>query len=379
MEELIISGVRFLGALPMFVAAACLVLFNRGKLQSAVYNRSRWFIAAATFLLGVHFTIQFVSQLREQSVTLCWMLNMMTYVIATPLYNMAELNLLRAGHNMRERYKHTALFVALCYVILAIGYFSDTLINDAQPWLTATFVVALLYFLNVIELSWVLGKEMKQASIRMTDDELSQRHSVLRFTARVMKWIIIFSLFSPWIGMSPSLVLNAFYGIIIFILLLIFIVTFIVYGWNMAECIEVNDEILEASMIEEASLDPYEEGTTVAEERDEEAQQRIEQWVSDRRFTNPNITLCEALQEMCISATALNLYLEKHTPVDNYRRWLPYLRIEEAKLIMIEHPEYSLETIASNCGYANKSSFSHAFKMQVGMTPAAWTAKKGKK
>ncbi len=35
MEELIISSVRFLGALPMFVAAACLVFFNWGKLQKS--------------------------------------------------------------------------------------------------------------------------------------------------------------------------------------------------------------------------------------------------------------------------------------------------------------------------------------------------------
>ena len=70
MEELLITGVRFLGALPMFVAAACLVFFNRGKLQSVVYDRSRWFITAATLLLGIHFAIQFVGQLREQSGTL---------------------------------------------------------------------------------------------------------------------------------------------------------------------------------------------------------------------------------------------------------------------------------------------------------------------
>ena len=366
MEDLIISGVRFLGALPMFIAAVCLVLFKRGKLQSAVYNRSRWFIAAATLLLGVHFAIQFVGQLREQSVTLCWTLNMMAYVIATPLYNMAELNLLRAGHNMKPRYRRNGIFMAVCYVIFAIGYFTDTLINDAQPWLTATFVVALLYFLNVIELSWVLTKEMKQASTRLTDEELSERHSVLRFTARVMKWIIFFSLFSPWIGMWSSLALNSLYGIFIFTLLLIFIITFIVYGWNMAECIKVDDEIAEAVTVE-------------TENQNELVRQRIEQWVNARRFTNPDITISGALQEMDISATALNYYLEQHTPVDNYRRWLPYLRIEEAKRIMTEHPEYTLEAIAADCGYANKSSLSHAFKLQVGMTPTAWAAGISKK
>ena len=366
MEELIISSVRFLGALPMFVAAACLVFFNRGKLQSVVYDRSRWFITAATLLLGIHFAIQFVGQLREQSVTLCWTLNMMAYVIATPLYNMAELNLLRAGHDMKPRYRHNLIFMAVCYVILAIGYFTDTLVNDQQPWLTATFVVALLYFLKVVELSWVLTKEMKQAGTRLTDEELSERHSVLRFTARVMKWIIFFSLFSPWVGMSSSLTLNSIYGIVIFILLLLFFITFIGYGWNMAECIKVTDEIADAVMTEE-------------ENQNEQIRQRIEQWVNARRFTNPDITISEALKEMDISATALNFYLEQHTPVDNYRRWLPYLRIEEAKRIMTEHPEYTLEAIAADCGYANKSSLSHTFKQQVGMTPGQWLSDRKQK
>ena len=359
MEELLITGVRFLGALPMFVAAACLVFFNRGKLRSVVYDRSRWFITAATLLLGIHFAIQFVGQLREQSVTLCWTLNMMTYVIATPLYNMAELNLLRAGHNMKNRYKWNGIFITACYVILAIGYFTDTLINDQQPWLTATFAVAFLYFLKVIELSWVLGKEMKQVSTRLTDEELTERHDALRHTALVMKWIILVSIFSPWIGMSSSLLFNALYGIVIFILLLLFIATFIVYGKNMAECIKVTDEIAEAVMTEE-------------ENQNEQIRQRIEQWVSERHFTDPNVSIGGALKDMGISATALNFYLEQHTTLGNYRKWLPYLRIEEAKRIILEHPEYSFEHVAEVCGYANGGNMSRAFKEHEGVPPTEW-------
>ena len=362
MDELIISSVRFLGALPMFVAAVCLVFFNRGKLQSAVYNRSRWFITAATLILGIQFAIQFVGQLREQSPTLCWTVNMMAYVIATPLYNMAELNLLRAGHNMRGRYRWNGIFMALCYLVLAVGYFTDTLINDQQPWLTATFVVAFLYFLKVIELSWVLFQEMKKTDTRLTDEELTQRHDALRFTARVMKWIILVSLFSPWVGMSSSLLLNSFYGIIVFTLLLMFIVTFIVYGWNMAECIKVDDEIAEAV-------------TAEAENQNEQLRQCIEQWVSERHFTDSNITISDALQEMGITATSLSYYLEQHTTVENYRQWFPHLRIEEAKRYMLEHPDYSLQAIAEECGYANSSNFSRAFKAQEGMTPGQWLTK----
>ena len=366
MEELLITGARFLGALPMFIAVAYLILFNRGKLQSAVYNRSRWFITAATLILGVQFAIQFVGQLREQSPTLCWTVNMMTYVIATPLYNMAELNLLRAGHNMRGRYRRNAIFVTLCYIVFAIGYLTGTLINDQQPWLTATFVVAFLYFLKVIELSGVLFQEMKKTDTRLTDEELTERHNVLRYTARVMKWIILVSIFSPWVGMSSSLMLNALYGIVIFLLLLGFIVLFLVYGNNQTECIEVNDEIAEAVIAE-------------AESQSEHVRQRIEQWVSERHFTDANITIGGALQEMGITATALNFYLEQHTNVENYRQWLPHLRIEEAKRYMLEHPDYSLQAIAEECGYANSSNFSRAFKAQEGMTPGQWLSDRKQK
>lgn len=381
MEELLITGARFLGALPMFVAACCLVLMNRGKLQSAVYNRSRWFITTATFLLGVQFAIQFVGQLREQSPTLCWTVNMMAYVIATPLYNMAELNLLRAGHNMRGRYRNNTAFVTLCYIVFAIGYLTDTLINDQQPWLTATFVVALLYFLNLLEFSWVLVGEMKKANTRLTDEELAERHKVLRYTAQVMKWIIIVSLFSPWVGMSSSLMLNALYGIIIFPLLLGFIVLFLVYGYNMAECIEVNDEIAEAVMIEtevcEGSSTPnpgVDDGHDMSE-----LKLRIEKWVGRRRFTDPSLTISEALREMCISPSALNFYLENNTTVGGYRKWLPYLRIEEAKRIMLEHPDYTLQAIAEECGYANSSNFSRTFKQLEGMTPGQWLSDRKQK
>lgn len=86
----------------MFILALKLALRNyRGKLQSVIYSRSCDMLIVATLLLATHFLIQYVWHLREQCVTLCWTVNMAFYVVITPLYNMAELNLLRAGHNMK--------------------------------------------------------------------------------------------------------------------------------------------------------------------------------------------------------------------------------------------------------------------------------------
>lgn len=352
----------------MFIMALVLALKNRGKVQSAVYNRSRNLLIVATLLMGTHFLIQFVGHMREQSPTLCWCVNIAFCVAVTPLYNLAELNLLRAGHNMKRRYWNSIIFVLLCYVCLTIGYFTGTLINDAQPYMTLTFIVAILYFLNLIELSWVLHKEMKVADTRLTDEELSERHNALRYTAVVMNWIILFSLLTPWINMSPSLLLNSVFGMIMFALLFWFLVKFIHYGENMAEFIEVNDEITEATMNEAEAVESDDSLM-------KDLQQRIELWVSQKHYTNPNITMTEALEEMGITAKMLNLYLLQYTSVDSYRAWLPMLRIKEAKRVMLAHPEYCLQAIAEACGYTRSGNFSRAFKAQEGISPSEWMKK----
>lgn len=368
MEQDLITGVRFFGAASLIFIAILVALINRGRVQSDVYEKSRWFICAATMLLGIHNLIQFFGHFREESVTLCWTINLAFYVVVTPLYNMGELNLLRAGRGMKSRYIRNIAFILLCYAIFAIGYSSGTLINDEAPWLTATFAVAILYFMKLLELSVSLRKEMLRTSRRLTDEELEERHEALHYTARSMNWVIIFSLLTPWPGMTSSLLLNSVFGLVVMGLLIWFVVRFLTYGNNMAGLIDVTNEITEAQMIEEeAKVAP-----SIQEDTHSLTQQRIEQWVEQCRYTNPSVTLDSALKEMGISVTSLNFYLEQHTKVTNYRQWLPYLRIEEAKRIMLEHPEYSFDTIAESCGYSNKSNFSRAFKAHEGITPGQW-------
>ena len=372
-EQDIITGVRFMGAASMILIALVVALVNRGNVRSAVYERSRWFIFTASILLGVHNLIQFFGHFREENFTLCWAINLAFYVVITPFYNIGELNILRAGRNMTKRYWNNSIFMIICYIIFGIGILTDTIINDEAPWLTATFAVAVCYFLKVLELSRTLIRDMKVVGTRLTDEELEDRHRALHYTAKSMKWVIIFSLLTPWVGMSSSLTLNSIFGLIMLGMLVWFIIQFVLYGNNIAEMIGVTDEITEAVMIEEEAHSK----TADHNDKSNTAQHRIELWVAARHYTNPNVTITSALEAMDISATALNLYLEQNTTVANYRQWLPHLRIEEAKRVMLEHPEYTLDAVAEACGYANKSNLSRSFKAHEGITPAAWCHAEG--
>lgn len=52
-----------------------------------------------------------------------------------------------------------------------------------------------------------------------------------------------------------------------------------------------------------------------------------------------------------------------------FSRWIAHLRVEEAKQLMQEHPEYSNEAIARECGFNSRSYFQKVFRDLTGMTP----------
>ena len=62
---------------------------------------------------------------------------------------------------------------------------------------------------------------------------------------------------------------------------------------------------------------------------------------------------------------------DQHT---NYNDWLAHLRIDEAKRVIREHPDWSNETVADHCGFKDRAHFQNKFKEITGQTPAEWVA-----
>jgi len=74
--------------------------------------------------------------------------------------------------------------------------------------------------------------------------------------------------------------------------------------------------------------------------------------------------------EMGIAREQLSAWLSRHH-ID-YAGWLNRLRIEKAKELLNEHPEWSNEAVARECGFTDRSYFQRKFKELTGRTPADW-------
>lgn len=370
----LIYGTQFMGAASFLFVALLLFFMNRGKIQSQIYNRSRHLIILGSLVLATHFALQFVFQFREMGNTIAWAVNLPFYVIVIPAFNLGELNLLRAGHSMQKATLDAALFVLLSLVITAIGIATDTYSNEAQPWRSTTFLLALLLTIFIVKITLRLHRELRKTNERLADEELATRHESLRYTAQSIRWVMLASFVTPWAGAVSNFVFQSIYGIGIFYLLLWFLFSFLFYGVNMAEVRDVDDEIMESTLVEEEKKnDCPDKNTDVnADEKYASVAAIVDRWIADEHYLTSNLTIDMALSQMGISAGCLNYYLHEVLKIGGYRQWLAELRIEHAERLFRLQPEYSIEAVGTLCGFADKSNFTRAFKARFGMPPSKY-------
>jgi len=91
----------------------------------------------------------------------------------------------------------------------------------------------------------------------------------------------------------------------------------------------------------------------------------------EKLFLKESVTLVEVAQILNVSRTTLSTFIntEEHK---NFNQWINQLRIEEAKTIMMEHPDYSISYISATTGFSESSNFSREFKQHTGTTATSW-------
>lgn len=120
-------------------------------------------------------------------------------------------------------------------------------------------------------------------------------------------------------------------------------------------------------------VDEVNEEVPSEEEGDDSLESKVDAWLQKRSYVNPEITINQVHAELCVSASILNYYIENVKGISGgFRKWIQTLRIEEAKRLMIENPNVTLDSIAEQVGLSNGSALARAFKSLTGTTPTEW-------
>ena len=103
----------------------------------------------------------------------------------------------------------------------------------------------------------------------------------------------------------------------------------------------------------------------------------LEKWVDEKRFREYDKTRDEIARELHTSKDILHLYFATRMGMD-FRTWRTNLRIEEAKILLLENKDASINIIAEASGFSDKSNFHRQFVKIVGCSPKEWRDSDGR-
>lgn len=103
----------------------------------------------------------------------------------------------------------------------------------------------------------------------------------------------------------------------------------------------------------------------------------LDKWVKDKRFREYDKSREEIAEELGTSKDLLHIYFTTRMGVD-FRTWRTQLRIEDAKVLLLEKKNVSINVVGEMAGFSDRANFYRQFVKFVGCSPKEWRVNDGK-
>ena len=105
---------------------------------------------------------------------------------------------------------------------------------------------------------------------------------------------------------------------------------------------------------------------------------KLDSWVAEGKYREYYESMDRIIEDLGLTQGELSLYCTKRLK-KNFLSWRKELRMDDAKKMLVEHPEMPASKIGKSLGIMDKSNFRHQFKSVTGLTPSRWREKFQKK
>ena len=334
------------------------------------YEKSRWPLFTAMLLAVVHYLLQIFLGFRAASDELGALVNMLFYTPAVYLVSYASLRMVSDRKHKRLYMLVGFVSVALILVCFVVGYICYRSLN--MP--VALRSMAVVFYISVFYYAFYPLHELfrvKQLVENETGGDIRQFFIYMRVGMAVLFMICITVPFVIF-----SLKVLSIFGPIILVLLVLYVLSFISFGFNLTPVSDIIDEELDDDKVkpnseEEVTEDASAPTATLTEQQCKQIRTSIERWRKAQGYSQPDVNSTNLAAKLRVPKRQLILYLSVYEG-KTFRVWLSELRIEEAKRMLIEDENYKLETIAYACGFSHRNYLQNRFKAITGFTPREW-------
>lgn len=350
---------------------ALLLILTRFQIRwpNRRYEVSRWLMCGAMLALTFHFVLQMAFDIRAKSDAIDAVVNILFYAPIEYLISYATFNLIcyRSGR------KRIGLFCSLSYALIVICFlmgFIGVVPKGSMHvgfWL---YLMLAIFTLTVIFCIIVTFREMQHHRKIILDNTAEDMLPFDSFAcvSYVSMGICCLALMAGIISRAILLVIAP----LVLLSVVVFIVSFVGYGFNIMPL----DNMLEQEIEEEAEEEePAEEEEEVDEgltpERIAKIETLLAEWCKNGGFRDSAMNMPMLASMIRIHRKDLSAYFEDYLQ-SSFRVWLSDIRFQKAQSMLREETRYSNQTVSIECGFSSHAHLYKVFKAKTGMTPIQW-------
>ena len=326
------------------------------------YERSRWMIVAALIGLAIQYVLQMTFGFRAMHDNLGAVINILLYTPCFSLISIGIYNIETTRANLRKMILICSGIYAAIIVVFCVGIclHHSLYIREGLYLMLTLFCVSVFYCIYMIIQEMIRRKNMLE-TMAATDLLPYVRYSR---ASVVILWLAVLAM--PVAIFSTTLLYIV--GPAVLLALLFFNLTFIALGNSYIPTEELLDKEEERQRCGGAKEKPLQQ---LSEERRNFIQNSLDQWCMDLGYKDCNVNMLTLSRTLCISKNELSLFFDQclHS---NFRIWLSEIRLNAAKKMMLEYPDYSNDIISAECGFSCRTHLYRIFKTKEGCSPTEW-------
>lgn len=363
------GNMQFTAVMVMGLLTMVLAVLPRRVARQKVADKARWLMAASTLLLALQFALQYKLRLRDMGVTQAVMLNLPFFIMVSILLSVALLYLQRGGHIHYYEWLVGGVTWATTMVLLIGAKLIDgqPLLSESPELRTAAAIGGVLYALMQGYYAWLTLHEMWRLRKSVASYYDRSMSDMLNWMERSVCLLALIALLVPLIIFMRGKLLGLF-ALIAFAAVFYLVICFLCYlvsnDQRLVEIAETQDR---------PSTSDEKDSTPASSETDRDASfahiaSAVEEWTAGGGHLQQELNIQTVADEMHVQRPQLTAWL-KTTEWEVFATWLTYLRIEEAKKVLKEHPDWSNDYVAQHCGFSSRTYFQKKFKEMVGIPP----------
>ena len=327
------------------------------SIRRGSFARARWMMAVGTGLIALQFLLQYIFGFREMGVIQGVCCNLVFFTPATLLCGMAILYVQRQGRvALREWLTGGGICALAILLLIGVALLDGVPLREESHVLRMSeYVASVLYVMMqsyIFKYQYMTYKRLEQAVDEYYD---RSRRDLFGWMGWSMKTMAVLAFFVPLVIFMEGAPLVGFSIAYFFA---IAYSTISLYSYGISKDVE---RVEEAEEVVNQEIRPREIDPAITE--------AVDRWKANAHYREHNLTLGIVARQMGVPQRQLQEWL-RQSEYGKLAGLVTTLRIEEAKRVLKEHPDWSTESVANYCGFSSREYFHRTFRQMTGMTPA---------